>query len=169
MLVDGTSPMSSDALLTALDGLQIRHRTVDHVAVHTVEEARALRVDLPGVHTKNLFLRNRKGRMWLVTLLADRAVDLRDLGTRIGAGRVSFASHQRLMRYLGLTPGAVNPFAVANDIGGAVRLVIDADVLAGPDIWVHPLVNTRTTGLSPDGLLRYLRSVDHEPAILQFE
>lgn len=63
----------------------------------------------------------------------------------------------------------VDPFAVANDVGGVVRLVIDADVLAGPDIWVHPLVNTRTTGLSPDGLLRYLRSVDHEPTIMQFE
>ncbi len=161
--------MSSDALLAALEDLQIPHRTVDHVAVHTVEEARALRIDLPGVHTKNLFLRNRKGRMWLVTLLADRTVDLKDLGARIGAGRVSFASHQRLMHYLGLTPGAVNPFAVANDVGGVVRLVIDADVLAGPDIWVHPLVNTRTTGLSPDGLLRYLRSVDHEPTVMQFE
>jgi Ala-tRNA(Pro) deacylase len=169
LLADGTPPMSSDALLAALEDLQIRHRTVDHPAVHTVDEARALRIDLPGVHTKNLFLRNRKGRMWLVTLLADRVVDLKDLGARIGAGRVSFASHQRLMHYLGLRPGAVNPFAVANDIGGAVQLVLDADVLAGEDIWVHPLVNTRTTGLSPDDLLRYLRSVDHEPAILRFE
>lgn len=161
--------MSSDALLAALDALQIRHRTVDHVAVHTVQEARALRVDLPGVHTKNLFLRNRKGRMWLVTLLADRRIDLKDLGARIGAGRVSFASHQRLMRYLGLRPGAVTPFSVANDHGGVVRLVIDSDVLAGPDIWVHPLVNTRTTGLSPADLLRYLGSVNHEPVILHFE
>lgn len=169
LLADGSAPLDSDALLAQLDALEIPHRTVDHVAVYTVEEARALRIDLPGVHTKNLFLRNKKGRMWLVTLLADRAVDLRDLGARIGAGRVSFASHQRLMTYLGLTPGAVTPLAVVNDHGGAVQLVIDAELLAGPDVWVHPLVNTRTTGLRPADLVRYLESTGHPPTLLPFD
>lgn len=168
-LADGSSPMTSDALVAALDAAGVAHRTVDHPAVHTVEEARALRGDLPGIHTKNLFLRNKKGRMWLVTLLADRTVDLRALGTRIGAGRVSFASERRLMQYLGLRPGSVNPFAVINDHGRAVQLVIDAGVLAGPDVWVHPLVNTRTTGLRPDALVSWLESIGHAPTVLDFD
>lgn len=163
LLADGSAPLSSDALLARLDADGVAHRTVDHAPVHTVEEARALRGDLPGVHTKNLFLKNKKGRMWLVTLLADRTVDLRDLGARIGAGRVSFASERRLMEYLGLRPGSVTPFAVVNDHGLAVQLWIDGAVLAGPDVWVHPLTNTRTTGLAPDALVGWLTSIGHAP------
>ena len=166
LLSDGSAPMTSDALLAALTAAGIAHRTLDHAAVHTVDAARALRGDLPGLHTKNLFLRNKKGRMWLVTMLADRVVDLSALGAQIGAGRVSFGSERRLMENLGLRPGAVSPLAVINDHAHAVQLVIDAELLVGPDVWVHPLVNTRTTGLAPDALVSWLTSIGHAPDVL---
>src|SRR3546814_12479230 len=97
--------------------------------VFTVEEAKALRGELPGHHIKNLFLRNKKGQLWLVTCLEDRAVDLKGLGERLGAGRFSFGSADRLMTYLGVRPGAVTPFAVINDQEDAVPMVLDCGVL----------------------------------------
>jgi Ala-tRNA(Pro) deacylase len=169
VLIDGSAPKTSDELLAMLAGLDIDAPTLDHHPVYTVAEAAALRPQLPGVHTKNLFLRNRKKRMWLVTLLADRQVDLKELGARIGAGRVSFGSPQRLMQYLGLTPGAVSPLAVVNDVGGSVTLVLDAAVLAGPPIQVHPLTNARTTGLAPDDLLRFVEAVGHPAQVVELD
>ncbi len=166
-LIDGSTPKTSDELLAMLEEMDIAAPTLDHEPVYTVDEAAALRPQLPGIHTKNLFLRNRKKRMWLVTLLADRQVDLKELGARIGAGRVSFGSPQRLMQYLGLTPGAVSPLAVVNDVTDAVTLVIDAAVLAGPTVQVHPLTNARTTGLAPADLLRFVESVSHPAEIVE--
>jgi len=168
-LADGSPAMTADALLASLDALGLAHTTVDHAPVYTVEEARRLTGHLVGVHTKNLFLRNRKGRMWLVTLLADRAVDLRDLGARIGAGRVSFASERRLAEHLGLRPGSVTPFAVVNDRAGAVELWIDEAVLAGPTVWVHPLTCDRSTGIAPGDLLRWAEAIGREVHLLSFE
>src|SRR3954470_22822019 len=94
-------------LFVRLDQLGIAHRTVEHPPVFTVEEAKALRGSLPGGHVKNLFLRNKKGAMWLVVAEEDRAIDLKALGEAIGAGRVSFGSPERLMAHLGVIPGAV--------------------------------------------------------------
>jgi len=167
LLIDGSVPTTSDALLARFADLGIAAETMDHEPVFTVAEANALDPQPEGVHTKNLFLRNKKKRMWLVTMLADRQVDLKELGAQIGAGRVSFGSPQRLMQYLGLTPGSVSPLAVVNDVTGAVQLVIDAAVLAGPPVQVHPLTNTRTTGLLPADLLRFVESVGHPAEVIE--
>src|SRR5215510_310986 len=112
-------------LFARLDQLGIAHRTVEHPPVFTVEEAKALRGNLPGHHIKNLFLRNKKQEMWLVVALEDRAIDLKRLGEALGAGRFSFASAERLERHLGVTPGAVTPLALINDESGSVRLALD--------------------------------------------
>ena len=165
-LIDGTAPLASADLLVRLDTLDITHRTVEHVPVYTVAESRGLRADFPGGHSKNLFLRNKKGRMWLVTCLEDRAIDLKELAGRLGAGRFSFASAERLMRYLGVIPGAVTPFAVVNDHGGAVQVVLDAGLLAHDPLNFHPLDNAMTTAISADGLLRFLEHTDHVPQVV---
>lgn len=161
-------PTSPEALLHRLDALGIAQRTVSHPPVFTVEEAKALRGELPGHHIKNLFLRNKKGRMWLVTCLEDREIDLKALGERLDAGRFSFGSADRLMTYLGVRPGAVTPFAVINDKAGAVTMVLDGGVMAGGPVNCHPLVNTMTTALASADLLRFLEAERHAPLMLDF-
>lgn len=165
-LLDGSRPMTSAELLALLESLGVLHRTVSHAPVYTVAESRRLRADFPGGHSKNLFLRNKKGRMWLVTCLEDRNIDLKSLAERLGAGRFSFASAERLMGYLGVIPGAVTPFAVINDSGSAVRMVLDAGLLAHDPLNFHPLDNAMTTAVSADGLMCFLEHAKHAPEIV---
>jgi len=132
-----------------------------------VEEAKALRGQLAGGHTKNLFLRNKKGRMWLVVCLEDRDIDLKELAGRLDGGRLSFASAERLGQYLGVVPGAVTPFAVINDTGGAVTLALDRRMLESYDIiHAHPLDNAMTTAIAPGDLVTFLEAVGHSPLYL---
>src|SRR5262252_8405986 len=137
--------LSPQQLFDHLAQLGIAQRTVEHPPVFTVEEAKALRGDLPGHHVKNLFLRNKKEEMWLVVALEDRAIDLKRLGEALGAGRLSFGSPERLRRHLGVEPGSVTPFAVINDSAHQVRLVLDRGLEDGGPINAHPLTNTMTT------------------------
>ena len=156
-------------LLGRLDELGIAHRTVEHPPVFTVEEAKTLRGDLPGHHIKNLFLRNRKEEMWLVVALEDRTIDLKRLGERLGAGKFSFGSPDRLRRHLGVEPGSVTPLAVINDPAHQVRLVLDRGLAVGDGpINAHPLVNSMTTALSLADLLRYFEATGHTPEWLDF-
>lgn len=165
-MTDHSTPLSSDELIAYLDGIGIETSTVEHPAVFTVEEARRLRGDLPGAHSKSLFLRNKKGRMWLVVTLEDRNIDLKELGVLLGSGRLSFGSPERLMRYLGVVPGAVTPFGVINDGDGEVTVALDRRMLEIEPLNFHPLDNTKTTAISAAGLLRFLESTGHSPSIL---
>ena len=155
-------------LFARLDRLGIAHRTVEHPPVFTVEEAKALRGNLPGHHIKNLFLRNRKEEMWLVVALEDRAIDLKRLGDVLGAGRLSFGSAERLRRHLGVEPGSVTPLALINDEARAVRLVLDRSLADNAPINAHPLVNTMTTALAPADLMRFFAATGHAPRWLDF-
>ena len=155
-------------LFARLDQLGIAHRTVEHPPVFTVEEAKALRGNLPGHHIKNLFLRNKKEEMWLVVALEDRAIDLKRLGDVLGAGRLSFGSADRLKRTLGVEPGSVTPLSLVNDEARAVRLVVDRGVADGGPVNAHPLVNTMTTALAPADLLRFFDAIGHTPRWLDF-
>jgi len=155
-------------LFARLDQLGISHRTVEHPPVFTVDEAKAVRGNLPGHHIKNLFLRNKKQEMWLVVALEDRAVDLKRLGDVLEAGRLSFGSAERLKRHLGVDPGSVTPLALANDESHAARLVLDRGVAEGGPVNAHPLVNTMTTALSPADLLRFFEATGHMPHWLDF-
>ena len=155
-------------LFARLDQLGIAHRTVEHPPVFTVEEAKALRGNLPGHHIKNLFLRNKKEEMWLVVALEDRAIDLKRLGEALGAGRLSFASAERLKRHLGVDPGSVTPLALINDEARAVRLVLDRAVAGGAPINAHPLVNTMTTAIASADLLLFFAATGHTPHWLDF-
>jgi Ala-tRNA(Pro) deacylase len=155
-------------LFARLDQLGIAHRTVEHPPVFTVEEAKALRGNLPGHHIKNLFLRNKKEEMWLVVALEDRAIDLKRLGEVLGAGRLSFGSADRLKRTLGVEPGSVTPLSLVNNEARAVQLVLDRGVADGGPVNAHPLVNTMTTALAPADLLRFFAATGHTPRWLDF-
>ena len=109
--------------------LGIAYQNHAHAAVFTVEEAKALRGELTGGHIKNLFLRNKKEEMWLVVAEEDKRIDLKALGERLGAGKLSFGSPDRLLRYLGVLPGAVTPFGIINDKDRKVKVVLDRDLL----------------------------------------
>jgi Ala-tRNA(Pro) deacylase len=169
-LADGSAPAGPDDLFAKLAGLGIDAPTMSHEPVFTVEESKALRGELIGGHTKNLFLRNKKGAMWLVTCLEDRDIDLKALAGALDAGRLSFGSADRLMRFLGVVPGAVTPFAAINDTGGAVQVVLDRGMLAAHD-WLnfHPLDNAMTTRIAPDDLVRFLDATGHPPIYLDAE
>lgn len=166
-------PTTPVALLARLSALGIGHQTVTHEAVFTVEQSNAVRARLPelqrGTHIKNLFLRNKREDMWLVTVEAHRVIDLKDLGERIGAGRVSFGSAQRLMRHLGVRPGSVTPLALINDPDRRVRLAVDRAVLEADIVWAHPLVNTKVTRLSGADLQRFFAATGHQPQALDFD
>ena len=144
-------------------------QTISHAPMRTVEDSRKYRNGVPGGYSKNLFLRNKKGKMWLVTLLEDRQVDLKQLGQQIGAGRVSFASPQRLMHYLGVIPGAVTPLAAINDHSNSVSVVLDATLLERDPLHFHPCDNSMTTTINKEGLLGYLNDCQHEPVVLDFD
>ncbi len=163
-----SSPATADDLISFLSELGIETSTVEHPAVFTVDEARSVRQNMPGAHSKNLFLRNKKGRMWLVVTFEDRAIDLKDLGERLGAGRLSFGSADRLMRHLGVIPGAVTPFATINDHEGSVHVAVDRAMLKVEPLNFHPLDNTKTTAISADGLLRFFEATGHSPDLLDF-
>ena len=155
-------------LFARLEALGIAHPTVEHPPVFTVEEAKALRGNLPGHHIKNLFLRNKKEEMWLVVALEDRAIDLKRLGEALGAGRLSFGSPERLRRVLGVEPGSVTPFALVNDETQVVRLALDRGLTEGGPINAHPLVNTMTTAIASADLLRLFAATGHAPLWLDF-
>ena len=159
-------PARPDELFAYLDTLGIAHQTVTHPAVFTVEEARESRGAIAGGHTKNLFLRDKKGATYLVVAPEDAAIELRSLHRLLGAsGRFSLGSAELMQDVLGVSPGSVTPFAAINDKERRVSLVLDAALLAHEALNFHPLVNTATTTISRDGLLKFLAATGHPPRI----
>jgi Ala-tRNA(Pro) deacylase len=159
-------PATPADLFAYLDRLEISHTSVSHPPLFTVEQSRALRGKIPGGHTKNLFLKDKRGMFFLVVALEDAAIELKSLHRRLGAsGRFSFGSAEALRELLGVEPGSVTPFAAINDVGGKVAVVLDAAMLTREVLNYHPLTNTMTTAISPDGLLKFLSACGHEPRI----
>ena len=159
-------PATPAELFAFLDRLGIGHTTVSHPPLFTVEQSRALRGQIPGGHTKNLFLRDKRGAFYLVVALEDAAIELKSLHRRLGAaGRFSFGSAESLRQLLGVEPGAVTPFAAMNDGAGKVTVVLDAAMRAHEVLNYHPLVNTMTTSISRTGLVQFLKASGHEPRI----
>lgn len=159
-------PATPDELFAFLDTLGIAHKTVTHPAVFTVEEARDLRGAIAGGHTKNLFLRDKKGAPYLVVAPEDATVELRSLHRQLGAsGRFSFGSAELMRDVLGVLPGSVTPFAVINDKDHRVTIILDASLMRHEALNFHPLVNTATTTISRDGLLKFLTATGHIPRV----
>jgi Ala-tRNA(Pro) deacylase len=163
------TPRATPANLFAeLDRLGIAHPTITHPPVFTVEEAKTLRGKIEGGHTKNLFLKDKHDRLFLAVTLEDVPVDLKALSPSIGAGRLSFASADRLREHLGVEPGSVTPFALINDGVHRVRPVLDEAMLDLPLLNFHPLENTATTAISSKDLLRFVEAQGHIPLTLRF-
>ena len=157
-----------DDLFAALDRLGIEHTTVRHPPLFTVEQSQALRGQIAGGHTKNLFLKDKKGALYLVTALEDSVIELKSLHRRLGAhGRFSFGAADLMRETLGVEPGAVTPFGAINDRAGRVTVVLDQALMAYDMINAHPLVNTMTTSIARDDLVRFLESTGHPPRIVE--
>jgi Ala-tRNA(Pro) deacylase len=154
-------------LFEYLAGLGIATRTIEHAPVFTVEEAQALRGTVPGAHTKNLFLKDKKDRLFLVVAPEEAQLELKQLHNLIGAsGRVSFGKPDLLVESLGVTPGSVTAFAAINDTGRRVTVVLDGRLAKDATINCHPLVNTATTTIATADLLKFLKATGHDPLIV---
>ena len=161
-------PTSPETLLDKLTSVDISFTTHTHPPLRTVEDAKAFRGDLPGVHIKNLYLRDRKKRNFLVVMHEDQQVDLKSFGGQVGSDRLSFGSADRLFEILGVRPGAVSPFTLINDPEHKVQLILDGDLADQSCLYAHPLVNDMTLGLSGADLLRFTVYTGHQPQLLSF-
>jgi Ala-tRNA(Pro) deacylase len=144
----------------------IAYEVVEHQAVFTVDESSALHDRLPGTHSKNLFLKDANGAFWLVTVPAEIRVDLKALPAVMGSKRLSFGKPEDLLRLLGLLPGSVTPLGAINDVDGNVAVVLDSRIAEAGTVWVHPLRNTASLGLSGEGLMAALRHWRHDPLVI---
>lgn len=163
-------PASPEDLFAVLDHLGIAHHTLHHDPAHTVEDAKRVRGPLKGQHTKNLFVRDKKRNMFLITLREDRKVDLVKLSKLLGAkGRFSFGSPELLVKFLGVPPGSVTPFSVINDPRHDVTLVLDVGFRGPQTLYFHPLINDKTTGLSFDGFAKFLTHCGVQPLFIDFD
>jgi Ala-tRNA(Pro) deacylase len=160
-------PATPKELFALLERLGIETITVEHEAAFTVAQSQHLRGAIPGGHSKNLFLIDRKDRLFLVVAPEDAKIDLKSLHHKIGAsGRFSFGKPELLRETLGVEPGSVTPFAAMNDRENRVSVVLDTGLLEKNPVNFHPLVNTMSTRLSPEALLRFLEAVDHKPLLI---
>ncbi len=162
------TPATPEDLFRHLDGLGIAHQTHWHDPVFTVAESQALRGTLPGGHSKNLFLKNKKGDLWLVTASEDAAVDLKALTKTLEAGRLSFGKPDLLMEVLGVEPGSVTPFALINDRDHRVTFVIDQRLMTIEPLHFHPLTNRATTAVSAADFRKFVSACGHQAIELTF-
>ncbi|CUK16006.1 Prolyl-tRNA deacylase ProX [Ruegeria denitrificans] len=162
-----TLPISSDALLATLDDWGLPYRLHTHVPLRTVEESKAVEDQfmVPGenaLRLKNLYLRDKKKRNYLVTLEQSREIDLKALGAELGVGTLSFGSADRLMQNLGIRPGAVSPLAMINGVENNVRFFMDGAAQKSDVIYMHPLVNDRTVAMTRADLMAFFDRIGCE-------
>ena len=161
-------PKTPEQLFDFLAELGISVTTVKHPPLYTVADSQALRGEIAGGHTKNLFLKDKKDQYFLLTVEEEATVDLKSVHHLIGASsRVSFGKPEALMELLGVIPGAVTAFGAINDSEGKVKIVVDADLLANDTVNAHPLTNEATTSIASGDLLRFIRATGHDPLVLK--
>ena len=161
-------PTTAEQLFRFLDGLGIAHSTKHHAPVFTVAESESLRDEIPGGHTKNLFVKDKKDQFFVLTVEENAVVDLKSVHKLIGASsRVSFGSPEKMLEYLGVIPGSVTVFGAINDTSHKVTFVLDEDLMAHDIINGHPLSNDATTSIGRDDLVRFLDATGHRPLVLK--
>ncbi len=161
-------PATRDELFAFLNAHGIAHRTLDHPPVFRVEDGREIKAALPGGHSKNLFLKDAKDRLWLISALAESRIDLKAAPRAIGSARLSFGSEARLWAALGVRPGSVTPFALINDPGHAVSFVLDKALYEREPLNFHPLSNEATTAVSREGFERFLQALGRPLTLVDF-
>ncbi|MDG3577570.1 prolyl-tRNA synthetase associated domain-containing protein [Rhizobium sp. YJ-22] len=163
-----TAPKTREDLFAFLDSLGIAHKTKDHPPVFTVAESVSLRDEIPGGHTKNLFVKDKKDNFFLLTVEENASVDLKTVHHLLGAAsKVSFGKPEKLMEFLGVAPGSVTAFGAINDTGNNVTFVLDADLMQADIINCHPLSNDATTSIGRDDLIRFMEATGHRPLVLK--
>jgi len=155
---------TKDDLFAKLAELGIATTTHEHPPLHTVEESRALRGEIAGAHSKNLFLKDKKDALWLIVALEDTPIDLKTLHTQIGSARLSFGKPELMRAVLGVEPGSVTPFALLNESTRDVSVILDEALLAHETLNFHPLVNTATTSIGRDDFLKFIAACGHKPS-----
>lgn len=156
-------------LFAFFDAHGIEYATLEHPAVFRVGEGEEIKAGLPGAHTKNLFLKDGKGQLWLISAKDTTRIDLKRLPDVIGSARLSFGNEALMLEALGVTPGSVTAFALINDVGRRVRFVLDQALADADIVNFHPLTNTATTAVSRDGFRRFLQAVGVTPLVVDFE
>ncbi len=164
-----TGPKTAHDLFAFLDAHDIAHSTLEHPAVFRVGEGEEIKAALPGAHTKNLFLKDAKDQLWLISALGETRIDLKRLPAVIGSARLSFGREELMVEALGVRPGSVTLFALINDPARRVRLVLDQALFGHETVNFHPLTNTATTAVSREGMMAFLRALDVEPQIVDFD
>ncbi|WJH41406.1 prolyl-tRNA synthetase associated domain-containing protein [Aliirhizobium terrae] len=155
-------------LFAFLDSLNIPHTTKNHAPVFTVSESQSLRDEIPGGHTKNLFVKDKKDQYFVLTVEEHATVDLKTVHKLIGASsRVSFGKPEMMLEYLGVVPGSVTVFGAFCDTGNNVTFVLDEDLMRYDTINGHPLSNDATTSVGRDDLIRFLEATGHTPLVLK--
>ena len=163
------APLTEAELFSMLEQLEIPFALHRHPPCFTVEESRECRSDLPGVHVKNMFLKDKKGRFWLVTCLEDRRIKIRDLEKTLATQKMSFAKPEAMSAVIGVSPGAVTPMAAANAGPDEITVVLDSGVTEAETIHCHPLHNEATIALSSKDLARFLNETGHLPRVIDFD
>jgi len=161
--------VSQQELFDHLQALGIETKTHQHKAAFTVEEARQLRGEIAGGHCKNLFLKDKKGQLWLLVCLEETQVNLKTAPAKIASARLSFGKPDLLMETLGIAPGSVTPFALINDDKAVVNVILEQKMMAHELLNYHPLQNDATTTISSDDLIKFIRSCGHEPQIVDLD
>ena len=162
-------PTTPESLIEKLESIHVDFTTHHHPPLRTVQESKGYRRNMPGVHVKNLYLRDKKKRNYLLVANEDRMIDLKSLHNTLGSDRLSFGSEIRLFEFLGVRPGAVSPFTLVNDPEHRVSLFIEADLVIAERLYFHPLVNDITLGISPEGLFRFVANTGHEAKLIDFQ
>jgi Ala-tRNA(Pro) deacylase len=157
---------TAENLFNTLDELGITTNTIEHMPLRTVAEAKQLRVSLDGAHVKNLFLKDKKKRYWLLVALEDTVIDLKQIAKILGTQKLSFANAEELYEILGIVPGAVSPFAIVNDIKNLVSVVLEKQLIKTCSLNFHPLRNDRTTNITTKDFLRFLEIQNHVPILV---
>lgn len=170
MRAPNATDLARAELFAYLDTLGIATTTVEHEALFTVDQSRALRGMIPGAHTKNLFLRDKDNRLVLVVAKEDTRVDLKALAKKLGLGRFSFGKPDQMKAVLGVEPGSVTALALIHEGASALTaVVVDEALLAFRDVNCHPLDNRATTRLATEDLLRFIKACGHEPKVLPLD
>ena len=161
--------MTPQQLIEKLKKLNIPYVLYDHPPLHTVEESRQLRGKISGGHCKNLFLKDKKGKLWLIVCLEDTQINMKTLDKKIGSARLSFGKPELLLQVLGVTPGSVTPFALINDAADCVTIILEQKMMIWEQLNFHPLTNEQTITIKSDDLLDFIKACGHKPHILDLE
>lgn len=157
---------NEQSLLKELEQLGIHYDYISHPAVFTSEQANRAMPDLSSAHCKNLFVKDRTGKKWLLTIPDDKRADLKVVAEKIGSARLSFCSAEEMMECLGIAPGSVTPLAVINDTKNQVELIVDKNIMDWDTIHCHPMINTATISISPTDFKKFIEYTNHDLKVM---